>query len=111
MANHFKQPLLTFLLLSIVIRVLGMEPIAHVKYSSLNADHVVSFNAILSDVESQDGLFWLDEEDTNFDSFLETEYHSWPPPFFLPSRISIEVFQSSRFSRRYILYCALKLDC
>ena len=111
MANHFRQPLLTFLLFSIVIRVLGMEPIAHVKYSSLSHDHAVSFNAILSDDESQDGLFWLDEEDTNFDSCLETFYSSWFKPFFYTSCISIEVLQSSRFSRRYILYCSLKLDC
>lgn len=111
MSSHIRQFLLTLLLLSIVIRVVGMGPVAHVKYSSLCSDHQVSLSALLSDDENQYELFWLDEEDTNFDSCLETFYSSWLKPFFYTSCISIEVPQGSRFSKRYILYCSLKLDC
>lgn len=111
MANHLNKHLLILVLLSLAIRVVGLDRVAHVRYSNLHQEQGVSLSAVLSDDEIPDSLFWLDEEDSTSDSYITTGYNSWPKRIFSPSSISIAVPHSSRLSRRYILYCSLKLDC
>lgn len=111
MANLFKKHLLILVLLSLAMRVIGLDRVAHVRYSNLHQEEGVSLSAVLSDDEIPDSLFWLDEEDSASDSYITTGYNSWPNSIFFPSSISIAVPHSSRLSRRYILYCSLKLDC